>query len=145
MREAAEWLIARGDKLWDLSELSDDEAIARAVTRELVIGLDGGGAVAASMYLWREDRQAWPGSKPGEALYVHKLAVRREEAGRGWSERLLFWAGDEARRLKRPFLRLDSELRPRVITLYEKAGFVRIDREPFLLGPHAIVRFERKV
>lgn len=144
MHEAAAWLIARGQKLWDLSELRPEEAVACAKAGQLVVGCRDG-AIAAAMFLWKEDPEAWPHAAPGEALYVHKLAVTRTEAGRGWSERLLSWAGEEARRAGRPFVRLDSELRPRVLALYERAGFLRIDREPFMIGPHPVVRFERRV
>jgi GNAT superfamily N-acetyltransferase len=80
-----------------------------------------------------------------EALYVHRLAVLRSEAGKGWSRRLLDWSAQEARRRGRSYLRLDTELRPKLIALYESAGFVRVDKEPISVGTHRVVRFERPV
>jgi GNAT superfamily N-acetyltransferase len=87
----------------------------------------------------------WPDAAPGSAFYVHRLAVRRSHAGAGWSQRLLDWAADEVRRNGRNFVRLDSEVRPRLLRLYEEAGFRRVDAEPFDTGRHQIIRFERPV
>jgi GNAT superfamily N-acetyltransferase len=143
MREAAAWLTARGEPLWSPDEIADADIAARAASGELVIGWRGGEACAC-MYLQQEDRPYWPDAVPGSAYYVHRLAVRRAEAGQGWSRRLLDWAADKAHRDNRNFLRLDTELRPRLLQHYETCGFVRYDREPIQVGPHLVVRFERR-
>lgn len=144
MREAARWLEARGDKLWDANELRDEDIALRARRGELVIGSDDEVAVAC-FYLQNEDRVFWPLDDPGEALYVHRLAVRRGHAGRGWCGRLLDWAAGEARDRGCAWLRLDTELRPRLISLYELSGFARVDVVPIVLGGHRVIRFERRV
>ena len=87
----------------------------------------------------------WPNAMPGEALYVHRLAVRRAHAGTGLARCLLDWSADEARRHGCRFLRLDTELRPRLLALYEAAAFFRYDREPVVVGGHCVVRFQRTV
>ena len=84
---------------------------------ELVIGrLDG--ALAACMYLHGEDRLFWPHVAQGEAFYVHRLAVARRFAGRGFAHAMLEWAEHEVRAKGRLYLRLDCEPR------FHHGGFI---------------------
>lgn len=144
LREVAQWLAERGDALWDASELTADEARLRAANGELVIAFARGEAIGC-LYLQREDPELWADDAPGEALYVHRLAVIRSHAGQGLSRALLDWACNEARTRGARFVRLDTELRPRLMAHYESAGFVRVDAEPLRLREHRVVRFERRV
>ncbi|HEY1709069.1 MAG TPA: GNAT family N-acetyltransferase [Rhizomicrobium sp.] len=144
LAEAAAWLIAGGRKLWDPDEIALANIELRAAAGELVLVFEGAEPVAC-MFLQAEDRMHWPDAMPGDAFYVHRLAVRRNHAGTGWSQRLLDWAAEEARRNGRNFVRLDSEDRPRLLRLYEDAGFRRVDAEPFDTGRHLVIRFERRV
>lgn len=144
LREVAQWLVARGEALWDEDELDEASIRDRAMLGELVLGFEGGGA-AACLFLQNEDRPFWPEAKSGEALYIHRLAVRRAFAGAGWPRRLIDWSAEQARARNRAHLRLDTELRPKLLALYESLGFARIDRDPIVVGGHPIVRFERRV
>jgi GNAT superfamily N-acetyltransferase len=144
LREVSEWLVAQGRKLWDPVEISDEDVARRARAGELVLGREGD-EVIACMYLQRSDPLFWPEAKSGDALYVHRLAVRRAFAGRGNAREMLDWAAAEARRLGRPFVRLDTELRSSLVRLYEDAGFVRVDAKPIIVGTHEVVRFARQV
>ncbi len=144
MRAAAEWLVETGQPLWVAAEISDADVSRRAKAGELVLGFRGGHPVA-SMYLQAEDDLYWSDAADKNALYVHRLAVLRAEAGKGWSRLLLDWAASEVGRRGGNFVRLDSELRPRLLRLYEDCGYVRIDREPIRVGPHLVVRFERRI
>jgi hypothetical protein len=84
IREAANWLIAKGEPLWGPNETAFDELTRVAREGELVIGrIDS--VLAACMYLHNEDRLFWPDAAPGEAFYVHRLAVARRFAGRGFA------------------------------------------------------------
>ena len=74
------------------------------------------------MYLHDEDRLFWPHVSPGEAFYIHRLAVAREFAGRGYAHAMLDWAVSEARSKGRPFLRLDCEPRAKLLALYRERG-----------------------
>ena len=144
IREAADWLIAKGEPLWGENEIRLDDLIQVARAGELVAGrIDG--ALAASMYLHNEDALFWPGKRAGEAFYIHRLAVARRFAGRGLSQAMLVWAEGEARRNGRPFLRLDCEPRPKLLSLYANAGFTRIDLEPVEITGHFVVRHEKRV
>ena len=140
----AQWLEARGEKLWDADEISEADVRNRAEQHELVLGLENGTPVAC-LYLQAEDAPYWPEAQPGEALYVHRLAVCRAQSGQGWSRLLLDWSADEARRRGRTFLRLDTEPRPKLMALYERAGFVRVDKTPFGAGTHRVFRYEQRL
>jgi GNAT superfamily N-acetyltransferase len=140
----AGWLAGSGRTLWDPDELSETDIAKRARAGELVLVFDGETAVAC-MYLQESDAPYWPEARDGEALYVHRLAVRRSHGGRGVSRLLLEWAASEARRMGRPFVRLDTEMRPALLALYENAGFRRVDPAPIKIGTHIVVRFERIV
>lgn len=60
----------------------------------------------------------------GAALYVHAFAVNRTFKGQGIGQAMLDWAGDEARRRGKHFVRLDCmNENPRLKQVYTDAGF----------------------
>lgn len=144
IREAADWLIAKGEPLWGPNETSHGELERVAKEGELVIARMDGEAVAC-MYLHKEDTLFWPHMRPGEAFYIHRLAVKRKYAGRGFAHAMLAWAADEARAQGRPFLRLDCEPRPKLMALYKSANFMPIDSHPVEITGHYVVRHEKRV
>ena len=144
IRATADWLIKKGEPLWGPNETSHDELERVARAGELVIGRLNN-ELATCMYLHDEDRVFWPQVPPGEALYVHRLAVARKFAGRGYAHAMLAWAVSEARAKGRAVLRLDCEPRAKLLALYESAGYTRIDPEPIQVGEHFVVRHERRV
>jgi GNAT superfamily N-acetyltransferase len=84
---------------------------------------DGIGAMVATVTLQWEDLPFW-GPRPPDAGYVHRLAVRREHAGRSIGRRALAWAEERTREKGRPFLRLDCLVEStRLHRYYEAAGF----------------------
>jgi GNAT superfamily N-acetyltransferase len=144
IREAANWLIAKGQPLWGPNETSYEELVRVARAGELVIGRIDGEAVAC-MYLHGEDRPFWPQDPPDEAFYVHRLAVARKYAGLGYAHAMLEWAESEVRAKGRLYLRLDCEPREKLLALYRNAGFTPIDPEPILVIGHLVVRHEKRI
>ncbi len=144
IREAADWLTAKGEPLWGPNETSYDELVRVTKAGELVTGRVAG-ELAACMYLHIEDTLFWPQVQPGEAFYLHRLAVARKYAGRGFAHRMLDWACRETRSKNRPYLRLDCEPRAKLLALYRDAGFIRIDDTPIQVGEHFVVRHERRI
>jgi GNAT superfamily N-acetyltransferase len=144
IREAADWLAAKGEPLWGPNETSYDALVEVARAGELVTGRVAG-ALAACMYLHDEDRLFWPQAKPKEAFYVHRLAIARRYAGQGFAQAMLNWAEDETRAKARLYLRLDCEPRGKLLALYRDAGFTRIDAEPIQVGEHFVVRHEKPI
>jgi GNAT superfamily N-acetyltransferase len=142
IHEAADWLIARGEPLWGPDETSYDALVRVTKAGELVTGRVAG-ALAACMYLHGEDALFWPRARPGEAFYIHRLAVARAYAGQGFGLAMLAWAQKETRAKGRVFLRLDCEPRAKLLALYQSAGFTRIDAQPIEVMGHRVVRHEK--
>jgi GNAT superfamily N-acetyltransferase len=115
--------------LWSFETLTADALRPAFAAGELFVARrqDNGEAVGA-MSLQEEDRIFWPEVPPGEALFLHKLAVRRAAAGCGVSRCMIRWAADEARRRGLRSLRLDCDgTRPALRTFYESAGCTFVD------------------
>jgi ribosomal protein S18 acetylase RimI-like enzyme len=144
INEAADWLIAKGEPLWGPNETSHDELVHVTKAGELITGRIAG-ELAACMYLHNEDKLFWPQDPPGQAFYIHRLAVARKYAGRGVAHAMLDWAAEETRRERRPYLRLDCEPRPKLLALYHSAGFTRVDEKPIEVIGHLVVRHEKLV
>lgn len=144
IHEAADWLAAKGEPLWGPNETSYEELESVARAGELVIGRVGG-CLASCMYLHGEDRLFWPDVPLGEAFYVHRLAVARKYARRGFAQAMLQWAEEEARLKGRKFLRLDCEPRPKLLELYRCAGFMPIDEDTVQIGEHLVRRHEKPI
>lgn len=144
IRATAEWLIKKGQPLWGPNETSRDELMRVAHSGELVVGRVLG-ELASCMYLHDEDRLFWPQVREGEAFYIHRLAVARTFAGRGYAHAMLEWAANEARAKGRPYLRLDCEPRAKLLALYTSAGYTRVDSAPIQVGEHFVVRHEKRL
>ena len=87
------------------------------------------------------DELFWPEAARGEALYVHRLAVRRRHAGGLVSRAILDFARAEARTAGCRFVRLDTDaFRPRLRAVYESYGFVFRDER--VVGPHTVARYQ---
>lgn len=87
----------------------------------------------------------WPDDAPGDALYLHKLAVLAHARGRGWSGRLIHWALARAVESAVRFLRLDAAPRSKLIALYQRHGFVLIDASPRWFGGTLAMRLQMPI
>jgi GNAT superfamily N-acetyltransferase len=144
IRATADWLIQKGEPLWGPNETSLNELVQVTRAGELIVGrVDH--ELATCMYVHDEDRVFWPQVAPGEAFYLHRLAVARKFAGRGYAHAMLDWAARDARAKGRPFLRLDCEPRPKLLALYRSAGYTPVDSAPIQVGEHFVVRHEKRL
>lgn len=144
LREAALWSAALGPPVWKPEDFSLEEQVGAAAAGDLVGGFDAQG-LAACMRLQLRDEVFWPDDPFGEALYVHKVAVARRAAGRGWLSRLLDHAEEWARLQGAIALRLDTLPHARMVRLYTDIGFEAVDAEPRRFGERFMIRFERRV
>jgi GNAT superfamily N-acetyltransferase len=138
--EAADWLTSRGQPLWNRDNLIPANIKPLPEAGTLYLACLAGHPVGTYL-LQFEDQRFWPDAAIGEALYLHKLAVRRSVAGAGLARRLLEHAVEQTRAEARPFLRLDCTIRPKLCAFYESAGFVyHSDRD---LGTFTVRRYQR--
>jgi GNAT superfamily N-acetyltransferase len=143
LAEAAAWLIARNMSMWQQGELAAD-----CITADVAAGLyylaECDGEPAGTLRFQLSDPLFWPDVPQDEAVYIHRLAVRREFAGGRASQQLLQWAADRAVALGRKYLRLDCDAaRGKLRAVYEKFGFrYHSDRQ---VGPYLVARYQRSI
>ena len=123
LKEAADWLRTTGRAMW-----RDDELHPDLIHQDVAAGSFNlahyDGEPAGTIKFQLEDTRFWPDSAGNDAAYVHRLAVRRQFAGKGVSSRMLEWAVSHAAGLGRSYLRLDCEADRRALrTIYERFGF----------------------
>jgi GNAT superfamily N-acetyltransferase len=141
---SAEALAARGEPLWPPASLTPERLARHYPPEGWRVAWPGGagtGAEAVGCYvLLDRDPLFWPDDPPGEALYLHKLAVRPAAQGQGLAGALLGDAAAQARAAGRGWLRLDTASdRPKLRALYIGAGFVAVDEVQ--VGAYHVVRF----
>lgn len=133
LTEAAQWIEGEGMKLWELEEL-----LPKAVKEDVSAGmyrLAMIGTRAAGCYRFQtEDMEFWDDVPHSDSAFVHRVAVKREFAGKRIAQAMLDHAKSEARTLGKRYLRLDCADRPKLRGVYEREGFefhsIR-QREPF--------------
>ena len=122
--EAADWVTQLdGTIMWVEGELEEPRVRAEAEAGLFVVA-EVGGQVVGAIRFQLEDRLFWPDIDGSDSAFVHRLAVRRANAGQGISTALLQWSADRARSLGKRYLRLDCDAdRARLRALYEGVGF----------------------
>jgi len=94
-----------------------------SVEDETLYVVEVDGEPAGTFTLLLDDPKFW-GERPPDAVYLHKLAVRRSFAGRRLGEQIVEWVDAEARRLGRSFIRLDCQRDlPGIRRYYDRLGF----------------------
>ena len=141
LREVSQWLIDGGRPLWRVESFDLNTFRRAALEGELALGYEGRTAVA-SMLVQTRDALHWPNDPLGEALYVHKIAVRRSAAGRNWSRRLLAWAQTKARVARHAISAFDTADRQELLSLYRRCGFYIVDDRPRILDHLRVYRLE---
>jgi GNAT superfamily N-acetyltransferase len=139
--EATRWVHELGYEQWPLP-FPHDELEAAIDRAEVFVVEDDEQAVATVTLLW--DDPAYWGARPPDAVYVHKLAVRRDRSGHGIGAAIVAWANAEAIEAGRDYLRLDC-LRdnPGIRDYYEQLGFEH--RGDLVRGGRPMSLYERPV
>ena len=144
LREASQWSERFGSATWLPEELTEARQRESAQARELVGGFERA-EMAACMRLEHSDPVHWPEDSPGDALYLHKLAVRRAYADQGWSRRMIDWSVLQCWNQNVRVLRLDTVPDTKLPSLYAELGFRLVDAKPRLFAGRRLVRMERIV
>mgnify|MGYP002639235539 CR=1 FL=1 len=112
-----------GESLWTDEEVSNPAIEKDVLAGDYYLLLDGE-QVLAIFIMQDFDSYYWPEAKAGEALYLHRIVVRRAFAGAGHSQTILRFVVDRARQLGIPFIRLDCDrYRAGLNQLYTNLGF----------------------
>lgn len=140
---SAQALAARGEALWPPESLTPERLARHYPPGGWRVAWQADVAVGCYVLLDR-DPLFWPEDPPGEALYLHKLAIHPAAQGRGLAGALLDDAAAQARAVGRGWLRLDTASdRHKLRALYVGAGFVPVDEVQ--VGAYHVVRFELRL
>jgi GNAT superfamily N-acetyltransferase len=143
LREAAAWLRVRGIPLWNDEELLPSHLHSERARGRYCLAHRGGDAVGTAR-IQLTDEELWPDAIPGEAIYLHRIAVRRAAAGTGVPKALLAFVDEMARTHGASCLRLDCDAsRIRLIEFYTSLGFRH--HSDHQVGTFRVRRFERTV
>ena len=144
LKEAAEWLISKNMKNWEPSRFNVENILKDCDLNELYLCYYGDEA-AGCFRMQTADEIFWPEAPEGEALYIHKLAIRRKFAGKGVSGVIIDWVKEQAGLRKIKLVRLDCIAnRVGLCRVYKEQGFTKVD-EKQIFGKFPSARFEYKI
>lgn len=119
--ELSGWLRTKGILQW--SQSYPREKIESDVRSNFVHVVREHGRITATVTLTDLRDRYWQ-DFPGEAIYLHRLAVRRSASGRHLGSRLLAWSEKKVKDQGVPLLRLDCDSQNSVLRQYYSAhGF----------------------
>ena len=138
--EAARWASSKEGPFWQEAHLAEI-VIAADVEAGIYFIIECDGEAGGTLRFQLEDPEFWPDMSPGQAAYIHRLAVRRKIAGQGVSTAALEWAVRRTASLGRRVLRLDAQaMKMRLRALYERFGFTHHSNRQ--VGPYFVARYE---
>ena len=129
LEEAAAWTSDMGLQSWSPGSFRDPEGrggkeIRRSIEEENVYICFVENLPVGTVTLQPNDPVFWPNASD-DALYVHKLAVKRSAAGMGLGAAIITWADLQAHHRGKHFLRLDTlSSNAPLRRYYEQLGFV---------------------
>jgi GNAT superfamily N-acetyltransferase len=139
--EATAFVRTKGRDQWPVPY--PHQKLRASVSRGSLYVVDVGGEPAATFTLLLDDPKFW-GKQGPDAVYLHKLAVRRSFAGQGLGARIVDWVAEDAARRGRSFVRLDCQRDlPAIRQYYERLGFEL--RGELERGTFAWALYERRV
>ena len=129
LQATATQLQARGRTLWPPDRLTPQHLQRHYPPGGWHVAWTGAAATREAVgcfCLLTSDPPFWPDDPPGEALYLHKLAVHPSAQGQGLAHTLLREAARVTALAGRPWLKLDTDAaRPALHHLYDSFGFER--------------------
>ena len=126
MKEVAQWGREQGFRVWLDEWLNLEELLTKEVKPEnFCIGkIDG--KVACAFILQNSDTEYWEDSS--DAVYLHKLCVKREYAHRNMTRFVVEAIKQECRKSSMKYIRLDTGLDEKVLRkIYLNLGFKIVD------------------
>lgn len=145
MREVASWGRSQGFRVWLDDWLTSNELITEeAQPHNFYIGKVNG-KTACAFILQNTDLQYWKSATKNEAVYLHKLCVRREFAHMEMTESIVEAIKKFCKNNGIRFIRLDTGLDEKVVRkIYLKAGFKIVDIIDYDNG-HSLALYELEV
>jgi GNAT superfamily N-acetyltransferase len=130
--EAISWLANVGLDQWQRGRRRQRDHLDTDVAEGTVFVVEREDRVVATITVDRfADTDFWrKKDRPRNALYVHRMAVLRAEAGIGLGAAMLDWAAGQVQRCGRTWLRLDAwRTNGRLHVYYKDLGFEKVRTE----------------
>lgn len=129
--DAVNWLNEIGQPLWRAEDVKWDKLSKSFRVDDFYIAFSNG-EPAGCMVLVDYDPFFWPDVAKGEALMIHKLAVKKTARKTGVADALIHFAKSEGVRRKVSSIRLDChQYRNKLRAFYERHGFVCVGEKSF--------------
>lgn len=143
--DAVSWMNASGlQNLWNESNVKWAALSKLFKVNDFYLAYENRTPVAC-MALTDYDPLHWPDIPEGNSLYLHKLAVKRAFAGKGFSKELIDFAKKQALLFHMNAVRLDcNQHRKKLRSVYENQGFVCV-KEITLFGNYDTALYVFKV
>jgi ribosomal protein S18 acetylase RimI-like enzyme len=148
LREAADWLSARGNPQWIHWHMEAGERMLRdrLEHHEVYLARRDGVPVGTLTIQWSDLEQWGERGSDGSAGYIHGIAITRSVGGKRVGERLLEWAVDTIAARGRRFARLDAmESNAALCRYYEQRGFHSRGTAKLFGGMYIAQLFERNL
>ena len=148
LREAADWISARGNPPWNHWYMDAGERILRdrLAHHEVYLARRDDVPVGTVTIQWN-DAETW-GERglDGQAGYIHGIAITRSVGGMRVGERLLQWAVETIAARGRQFARLDTiASNAALCRYYEERGFRSLDIATLFGAIYTARLFEREL
>ena len=128
MKEVAEWGRSKGLRVWLDEWLTPEELITKEAQPEHFCIGKVDGEMACSFILQNSDEEYWGKRTSNEAVYLHKLCVRREYAHKEMTKSVVEAIREECKSKGVRYIRLDTGLDEKVVRkIYLNAGFKIVD------------------
>lgn len=128
LTEAANWLDSIGQSMWKAENLTADVLLKSYQPQEMKLCYEQDQLIGVYILQWY-DPLFWAELEPKEAGILHKLAVCREFAGKGYGRKMVESAVQLCREQESSTLRLNcGTFRSRLRNFYEGCGFEFMDR-----------------
>lgn len=139
LQEVAVWLENKGLKMWEANELAPAD-VENQVKNGMFWLAKIGDEFAGCVRFQTEDNEYWDDVPHTDSAFVHRVAVKRNFAGKGVAIAMLDWAKSHAKLLNKRYLRLDCDQREKLVEFYEGQGF-KFHSEK-IRTPYTVNRYE---
>ena len=125
--ERADWLEKHAMPMWDKTQFTV-EGINKKYETPLVFVVKDYDRIVGGFLLLDHDSRYWK-EETSKAYYLHKLVVKVEEGGKGYSHKILDWIKGYGKKQGKEYIRLDYEKEREYLNkLYEKHGFKDVEQ-----------------
>jgi GNAT superfamily N-acetyltransferase len=140
---SAKWLNSINQPMWKYEDVTSKESLKKYCLEDMKLCYENGNLIGVYILQW-QDPLFWPNLKENESGIIHKLAVCRENAKRGFGSKMIESAESACKERNIKWLRLNcGTFRSRLRNFYESNGFKMVDR--VFVDNRDQIRYEKSI